>query len=124
VSLGSTATRETSKQKRFKTPEGVLFREVIYRDWVVHGRVGPQPEVELVLNDEDRLIFGRCKCAFFDEHLMNRGPCAHLLALLQFAQPQRKDLQSARESSADDVQHAPKAEKPSVDSEGESDEEE
>ena len=123
VSLISTATRETTKQKRFKTPEGVIFREVIYRDWVVHGRVGPQPEVELVLNDEDRLIFGRCKCAFFDEHLMNRGPCAHLLALLQFAQPQRKDLQSARESSAEAVENTPVKE-PDVDSEGESDEEE
>lgn len=131
VALTSAVTRETTKQKRFKTPEGPIFREVIFRDWVVHGRVGPQPEVELVLNDEDRLIFGRCKCTFFEENLMNRGPCAHLLALLQFAQPQRKDLESARASSEEAVTHSPKAEpKPSeedeadVDSEGEIDEDE
>lgn len=112
VSLTSTATRETTKQKRFKTPDGELFKELVFRDWVVHGRVGPQPEVDLVLNDEDRLIFGRCRCAFFDEHLLNRGPCAHLLALLQVAQPQRKDLQSARESSAEAVLHAPDTARP------------
>lgn len=126
VSITTAVTRETTKQKRFKTPEGPLFREVIYRDWVVHGRVGEIPEVELVLNDEDRLIFGRCTCAFFDEHLMNRGPCAHLLALLQFAQPQRKDLQSARESSAEAVENGRtvpvNAETEDVDSEDESDE--
>jgi hypothetical protein len=134
VSITTAVTRETVKQKRFKTPEGPIFREVVYRDWVVHGRVGAVPDVELVLNDEDRLIFGRCTCAFFDENLMSRGPCAHLLALLQFAQPQRKDLQSARESSADAVKHQPRVEKNSdseseeaegdVDSEGESDENE
>lgn len=122
VSLTSAVVRETTKQKRFKTPEGPIFREVIFRDWVVHGRAGPQPEVELVLNDEDRLIFGKCKCAFFEEHLMNRGPCAHLLALLQFAQPQRKDLESARASSAEAIQQAAPKES-DVDSEEESDEE-
>lgn len=130
VALSSTSVRETVKQKRFKTPDGELFREVVYRDWVVLGRVGPQPEVELVLDDEDRLIFGRCKCDFFDEHLMNKGPCAHLLALLQVAQPQRQDLQSARETSKEAVQHAPRApgaleqedEEGDVDSEEESDE--
>ena len=96
------------------------------RDWVVHGRVGPQAEVELVLNDEDRLIFGRCGCAFFDEHLMSRGPCAHLLALLQFAQPRRKDLESARPSSPDALTATRAAEDAEddgdVDSESESDE--
>ncbi|MBL8923878.1 MAG: SWIM zinc finger family protein [Myxococcaceae bacterium] len=120
VALTSTSTRETTKHKRFKTPDGELFKEVVYRDWVVLGRVGPQAEVELVLNDEDRLIFGRCRCAFFDENLMNRGPCAHLLALLQVAQPQRRDLQSARESSAEAVAGAPPAEpaRPRTEDEG------
>lgn len=129
ISLTSTVNRETTKQRRFKTPDGPLFREVVLRDWVVHGRVGPQAEVELVLNDEDRLIFGRCGCAFFDEHLMNRGPCAHLLALLQFAQPRRKDLESARPSSAEalaaQTQPGDDAEDDAaVDSESESDENE
>jgi hypothetical protein len=127
VSIASSSIRETTKQKRFKTPEGEIFREVVYRDWVVLGRVGPQAEVELVLNDEDRLIFGRCRCAFFDENLMNKGPCAHLLALLQVAQPQRQDLASARASSKEALAQGPEtegAEDDDVDSDEESDENE
>jgi hypothetical protein len=60
---------------------------------------------------------------------MNRGPCAHLLALLQFAQPRRKDLESARPSSAEalaaQTQPGDDAEdEAAVDSESESDENE
>lgn len=95
VQLESAAPRETRKQKRFKTPDGPIYREVIYRDWLVQGRVADQPDVELVLNDEDRLIFGRCGCAFFREHILGRGPCEHLLALLLFAQPQRNEAASS-----------------------------
>jgi hypothetical protein len=51
--------------------------------------------VEIVLNDEDRLVFGRCGCVFFQENLMGQGPCEHLLALLLVAQPQRKDSASS-----------------------------
>lgn len=89
--ITSAAPRETRKQKRFKTPDGPVYRAVIFRDWVVQGRAGDQTEVELVLNDEDRLIFGRCGCAFFREHILGQGPCEHLLALLLCAQPQRHD---------------------------------
>lgn len=119
VRISNSAIRETAKQKRFKTPDGDIFREVVFRDWVVNGSVGPQSEVELVLNDEDRMIFGRCKCAFFDEHLMNRGPCAHLLALLQVAQPQRKDLSSARELSKEDLAPSPHVTKQEADDDSE-----
>lgn len=97
VSIASAAPRETRKQKRYRSPEdgSAVYREVILRDWVVEGRVAEEPRVELVLNDEDRLIFGRCGCAFFQENFLGSGPCAHLLALLLVAQPQRKDAASS-----------------------------
>jgi hypothetical protein len=95
VQIASAAPRETRKRKRFKTPEGPAYREVILRDWVVQGRVADQADVELVLNDEDRLIFGRCGCAFFRENILGQGPCEHLVALLLVAQPQRKDAASS-----------------------------
>ena len=106
VAVASAAPRETRKKKQLKTPEGPVFREVILRDWVVQGRAGDQPDVELVLSDEDRMIFGRCGCAFFKENILNQGPCAHLLALLLVAQPQRKDAATsvdAVKESADDA---------------------
>jgi hypothetical protein len=95
VQIASAAPRETRKPKSFKTPEGPVYREVIFRDWVVQGRVADQADVELVLNDEDRLIFGRCGCPFFRENILGQGPCEHLLALLLVAQPQRKDAASS-----------------------------
>jgi hypothetical protein len=101
VKLQSSEARETRKQKRLKGPEGVLYREVVLHDWGVTGTVGPQAGVEAVLNDEDRLIFGRCGCDFFQEHLLNQGPCAHLLALLSVARPQRQDPASSRPVAED-----------------------
>jgi hypothetical protein len=97
VQIVSAAPRETRKRKRLKTPEGPVYREVILRDWVVQGQVANQSDVELVLNDEDRLIFGRCGCVFFRENILGQGPCEHLLALLLVAQPQRKDAASSIE---------------------------
>ncbi|WP_224369098.1 SWIM zinc finger family protein [Hyalangium versicolor] len=96
VQVQSSAPRETRKKKRLKGPDGVQYREVVLRDWMVTGTVGVQSDVELVLNDEDRLIFGRCGCDFFQENLLNQGPCAHLLALLTVAKPLRKDLSTSR----------------------------
>jgi SWIM zinc finger len=96
VRVQSSEPRETRKKQRLKGPDGVLYREVVLRDWVVMGTVGTQAGVELVLNDEDRLIFGRCGCAFFQEHLLNQGPCVHLLALLAVAKPQRQDVATSR----------------------------
>ncbi len=101
VVVTSEAPRETRKVRRLPTPEGPVIREVIHRDWVVHGRAGAQQELELVLNDEDRLLFGRCGCEYFREHLLNQGPCAHLLALLRLARARRKELASSAPSSAE-----------------------
>ncbi len=119
VELLAAGTRETPKMKRLKTPDGPVFREIIHRDWVVQGRVGPQQSVELVLNDEDRLIFGRCGCDFFKEHLLGRGPCEHLLALLRVAQPQRQDAASsvAVDKASYEAAHSPAARAGSADEE-------
>ena len=116
VAITSAAPRETKKRKRLKTPEGPVFREVVLRDWVVQGTVGDQPDVELVLSDEDRLIFGRCGCAFFKEHILNQGPCEHLAALLLVAQPARKDAATSAAVAA-----APQTEAGAVDGDEQSD---
>ncbi|MCP3139978.1 hypothetical protein [Pyxidicoccus xibeiensis] len=103
VHVSSEATRETRKVRKLPTPEGTVVREVIHRDWVVQGRVGAQAEVELVLNDEDRLLFGRCGCEHFREHLLNLGPCAHLLALSRLARARRRELASSTPASAEAI---------------------
>jgi len=119
VAITSAAPRETKKRKRLKTPDGPVFREVILRDWVVQGRVGDEADVELVLSDEDRLIFGRCGCAFFKEHILNQGPCAHLTALLLVAQPARKDAAASIAAAPPEPQ--PAAESVDDDEESEDD---
>jgi hypothetical protein len=97
VQVVSAVSRETRKQRRLKTPDGPVFRELVFRDWVVSGSVGAEAAVELTLNEEDRLIFGRCGCAFFAENLLAKGPCEHLVALLAVAAPLRKEAQSSAE---------------------------
>jgi hypothetical protein len=103
VQVQSSEPRETRRKQRLKGPDGVLYREVVLRDWVVMGTVGSQASVEVVLNDEDRLIFGRCGCDFFQEHLLNQGPCTHLLALLAVAKPQRQDQATSRPVEKEDM---------------------
>jgi hypothetical protein len=107
VQVQSSEPRETRKKQRLKGPDSVLYREVVLRDWVVTGTVGAQAGVELVLNDEDRLIFGRCGCDFFQEHVLNQGPCVHLLALLAVAKPQRQDLATSRPVDKEAMQGPP-----------------
>ncbi len=92
VSIAACAPEETRKVKTLKTLEGKIEREIVYRDWRVIGTAGDQKEVELVVNDNGRLIFGRCGCAFFKQHLLARGPCEHLLALFRFSDAARQDL--------------------------------
>jgi hypothetical protein len=95
VSVTNCAAEETRKVKTLKTLEGKIEREVVYRDWRVIGSAGDQKEVELVVNDNGRLIFGRCGCAFFKQHLLSRGPCEHLLALFRLSDAVRQDLPSS-----------------------------
>ncbi len=92
VTVNSAVPRETVKTKRLKTPDGPVDRQVIYRDWQICGSAGDQNGVEIVVNDEGRLLFGTCACPFFKENLLNKGPCEHLAALLAASAPWRKDL--------------------------------
>jgi hypothetical protein len=109
VKVDSCAPRETRKVKRLKTPEGPITREVVHRDWVVLGVVAEQPTVEVVLNDEQRLIFGRCGCDYFQENLLNQGPCTHMLALLKASEPLRKDTSTSTAASAEALAPRPEA---------------
>ncbi|MEW4529148.1 SWIM zinc finger family protein [Maioricimonas sp. JC845] len=97
VRIDACNIRETRKQQRLKTPEGKVTRDVIYRDWVISGTVCELPEgsTEIVVNDTGRIIFGKCSCPFFEDNLMNHGPCEHMLALFDASSDQRKDLPSS-----------------------------
>jgi hypothetical protein len=94
-SITSCIARETVKQRRLKTPDGPIDRALIFRDWQVNGQVAEQNEVEVVISQEGRIIFGRCGCRFFKENLLNLGPCEHLLALFDASEPARRDLPSS-----------------------------
>jgi hypothetical protein len=86
--------QEKRRVKRLKTPDGPTEREIIHRDYRVTGKVDGQAP-EIVVSEAGRLIFGRCGCAFFDENLMNRGPCEHLSALMFASESARRDLPSS-----------------------------
>jgi hypothetical protein len=83
--------QETRKTKKLKTPEGPVTREIVYRDWRVSGNVGLE-KAEIVIGDTGRIIFGVCTCAFFQENLMGRGPCEHMIALFKVSADSRIDL--------------------------------
>ncbi len=83
--------QETRKTKKLKTPDGPVTREVVYRDWRVTGNVGPE-KIEIVVGDSGRIIFGTCSCAFFQNNLLAKGPCEHMLALFKASADGRKDL--------------------------------
>ena len=67
VRVESCTPVETRKLRNLPTPEGRVMREIIYRDWQVSGSVGREPHVELVLNEREQVLFGRCGCEFFQE---------------------------------------------------------
>lgn len=91
VTVESCLAEETKKTRRMKTPEGLVTREITYRDWRVSGRAGAVGPVEIVVSNTGQLIFGRCTCPFFDEHLLNQGPCEHMLAVYHASAPLRVD---------------------------------
>lgn len=103
VDVASCEVGETVKTKRMKTPEGPVIRQVVYHDWRVRGRAGDQLQLEIVLNDSGRLIFGTCGCGFFKENLLNKGPCEHMVAMLLASEPLRRDLPSSRASLVEPV---------------------
>jgi hypothetical protein len=91
VTIKSCTAEENTKVSRLKTPEGAVTRQIVYRDWRAVGQAGDMESVEIVVNDSGRIIFGRCGCAFFQEHLMNQGPCEHMLAVFKASEPLRSD---------------------------------
>ncbi len=56
----------------------------VFESRVIQGDVDGR-STHIVIQDTGRMIFGRCTCAFFDENLMNKGPCEHMLALREVA---------------------------------------
>jgi hypothetical protein len=102
VGVASCQPEEQRKSKKIPSPDGVAVREVIYRNWRVHGVVDDQ-QVELALSETGRLIFGKCGCRYFADNLLNQGPCAHMLALLQASEDQRRDGPSSVPSSQERV---------------------
>jgi hypothetical protein len=92
VHVATAVPRETVKTRKLKTPDGPVTRQITYRDWQVTGSAGEQTGIEIIVNDEGRLLFGTCCCPFFKENLLNKGPCEHLAALLLVSESQRKDL--------------------------------
>jgi SWIM zinc finger len=92
---------ESRKQRRYRDPTtgAPIEREVVYRQWRITGSVaGYEPQI--VVGDEDRMLFGTCGCEFFKEHLMNKGPCPHMLALYRKSEPQRRDGDAAQRVAA------------------------
>ena len=116
VRIDACIAEETKKIRNFRMPttgEMVqkVAREITYRDWRVTGSAGDAKPVEIVVNDTGRIIFGRCSCAFFEENLMNRGPCEHMIALFKASGDLRIDAPASRDVSDD--QPAPVTKKPS-----------
>jgi hypothetical protein len=105
VRVDSAVAEETKKVRSFKDPNSgeakqKIVREITYRDWRIIGAAGDQNAVEIVVNDIGRIIFGRCGCPHFAEHLMNRGPCEHMLALFKMSAEARSDRPSSAPANA------------------------
>ena len=103
VRVASCNVEETKKVRSFKDPNSgeakqKIVREITYRDWRILGAVAEHDPVEIVVNDNGRIIFGRCTCPHFAEHLMNQGPCEHMLALFKTSEDMRADRPSSAPS--------------------------
>ncbi len=91
VQLHSAEPEVQVQTRRFRDPRtgAPIERKTEYRQWRLLGRCA-EHETELVVSAEERIVFGRCGCAHFAEHLLNQGPCAHMLALLRASEAQRQ----------------------------------
>jgi hypothetical protein len=78
------------KVRRYKDPNTgeKIERELVFRQWRITGSCAKE-QTTIVVSAEERIIFGQCGCDFFKEHVLNRGPCAHMLALYQASAAQR-----------------------------------
>jgi predicted ArsR family transcriptional regulator len=105
VKVTACTAEETRKIRAFRDPntgdaKEKVVREIVYRDWRILGEAGGQKPVEIVVNDNGRIIFGRCPCPHFAEHLMNQGPCEHMLAVFTASESQRTDQPSSMPADA------------------------
>lgn len=104
------AWRELSREPlpmetlRFASPEESRALALVHAGGVRVGRIeatGARIELQgkvkdgkrdyepsLVLDADEQLRDGRCSCNFHQQNKLRRGPCAHMLALRQAAQPQ------------------------------------
>lgn len=91
VQVTSAQPEEQRKLRRYRDPVtgAPVERTTIYRQWRIAGRCGGE-ETELAVSDEERIVFGQCGCAWFREHLLNKGPCEHMLALFRASEGERR----------------------------------
>ncbi|MBT9583400.1 SWIM zinc finger family protein [bacterium] len=87
--------QEMRKVKRLPTPQGPVQRELIFRDWKIAGTC-QDLALEMVVSEREQILFGRCPCAFFQAHLLQRGPCEHLLALFEASRELRLPLPTSQ----------------------------
>ena len=120
VSFARCEPQETRKVKKLKTPDGPVTREIVYRDWRVTGSVGSERNTEIVVGDAGRIIFGTCGCAFFQENLLGKGPCEHMIALFLASADGRKDLPTSIPTATEPPPSRRQAEEPEADAEEES----
>lgn len=92
VRVDACQVQETRRTSKVQTPEGERTKELVYRDWGVTGAVEGEAQTEIVVKDTGQIIFGKCTCDFFREHLLNQGPCEHMIALSKQSEGQRGDL--------------------------------
>jgi hypothetical protein len=81
---------EQHKVRRYRDPATgeAVERQQVFRQWRIRGR-SEGHATELVVSNEERILFGTCGCAWFKEHLLNKGPCEHMIALFKASEGAR-----------------------------------
>lgn len=91
VRVTGAQAEESRKLRRYRDPTtgAPIERTAVHRQWRIAGD-SEGHATELVVSDEERIVFGSCGCAFFKENLMNKGPCEHMLALFRASEVDRR----------------------------------
>jgi len=103
VSVERCVVEQSEKVRTLRTPEGEVARTVVYRDHRIVGSMPGAERTEVVVAQNGRVIFGTCGCRFFAENLLNLGPCAHMVALLEASRDRREDAPTSRASGEGDA---------------------
>ncbi len=85
----------TMRKGRLKLPGRLPGRKRIDWKWHIHGQAGDCTDVRIVVNPNGSLASGFCTCSFYEENLMQAGPCQHMTALLLASAAERVDLPSS-----------------------------